>query len=489
MDTKQAIEAGKTSLGIEFGSTRIKAVLIDEAYKPIAQGAHDWENHLDQSAEAGCQVWTYPLDEVKAGLQDAYAKLAADVRQKYGIELTTVGSMGVAAMMHGYIAFDKNEKQLAEFRTWRNTITGEAAEELTKKFNFNIPQRWTIAHLYQAMLKGEKHVKDIAYLTTLAGFVHYKLTGEKIVGVGDASGMFPIDSSTLSYDAKMLKQFDAIAAEKGYTWKLEDIFPKSIGAGIEAGSLTAEGAQYLDPSGKLKAGVPFAAPEGDAGTGMTATNSVKKRTGNVSAGTSIFAMAVLEKPLSKVHMEIDMVTTPDGMPVAMVHCNNCTPDLDAWFRIFDDAIKLAGGNIGKGALYDALYEKALASDADCGGLLSYNFFSGEHTIGLNEGRPMVVRNPDSKFTLPNFVRSLIYSTMGTLALGMKILSDEENVSLDVLYGQGGLFKTPVVGQQLMAGALNVPVAVMEGAGEGGPWGMAILAAFMRDKKAGEKMPL
>lgn len=479
---RAAIEAGKTALGIEFGSTRIKAVLIDETHAPIAMGTHDWENRLENN------IWTYSLDDIWTGLQGCYASLAEDVKTKYGVTLTKIGSIGFSGMMHGYMAFDKSGELLVPFRTWRNTMTEEACKKLVPVFNFNIPQRWSIAHLYQAILSKEEHVKDITFFTTLAGYIHWKLTGEKVLGIGEASGMFPIDSTIMDFDAKMLDQFDELIADKAFPWKIRDILPKVLVAGEKAGTLTAEGAKLLDPSGNLQAGAPMCPPEGDAGTGMVATNSVKVRTGNISAGTSIFSMVVTEKALSKVHEEIDMVTTPDGMPVAMVHCNNCTSDLNAWVNLFDQFAEKFGLKIDKNDLYGTLYREALTADTDCGGLMAYNYFSGEPVTGLNEGRPMFVRTPDAKFTLANFMRSHLYSAMATLKIGNDILLKEENVKVDSLMGHGGLFKTPVVGQQLMAAAMNAPVTVMDTASEGGAWGMAVLAAFMEEKAEGETLP-
>lgn len=471
----------KTSLGIELGSTRIKAVLIGPEYEPIASGSHDWENRLENG------IWTYSLQEVWSGIQDAYATLAADVHNRYGVPLTTVGAMGISAMMHGYMVFDKDGGQLVPFRTWRNTITEQAAALLTKEFSFNIPQRWSIAHLYQAMLNREEHIKDIAHITTLAGYVHNMLTDQNVLGVGEASGLFPIDSAMRDYDAQMLARFDVLAAKHRPGWAVRDILPAVQNAGSSAGALTAEGARLLDPSGTLQPGIPFCPPEGDAGTGMVATNSVAARTGNVSAGTSIFAMAVLDKPLSRVHTEIGMVTTPDGKPVAMVHCTNCTSDLDAWIKLFGEVLDAMGAPYTKPALYDAVYEAALGADADAGGLTSFNYYSGEPVVGLDEGRPLLVRMPNSKLSLANFARNLLYSAMATLKIGLEILTEEENVRLETLLGHGGLFKTPVVGQRLMAGALNVPVAVMASAGEGGPWGMALLAAYMKETDGDETL--
>jgi len=478
MDTKQSICENKTALGIEFGSTRIKAVLIDENYAPIASGGHDWENRLENG------VWTYHLDDVWKGLQESFRNLADDVQKRYGVKLVTVGAIGISAMMHGYLPFSKSGDLLVPFRTWRNTITEKAAAALTGEFQFNIPQRWSIAHLYQAILNKEDHVKDIAFITTLAGYVHWKLTGQKVLGIDDASGMFPIDSTTNNFNQKMLQKFSDIVKPMGFGWNIGDLLPKVLSAGENAGSLTAEGAKLLDPSGSLQAGIPFCPPEGDAGTGMVATNSVAERTGNVSAGTSIFAMIVMEKALSKLYPEIDLVTTPAGKPVAMVHCNNCTTDLDAWVKLFREFADLVGAKTEMTALYEALYSGALKGDDDCGGLLSYNYHSGEHITGFEQGRPLFVRSQESNFTLANFMRTLLFSAMGTLKLGMDILTEKENMRLDNLLGHGGLFKIKGVGQRLMAGALNTPVSVMESAGEGGAWGIALLAAFLLQGQKG-----
>ena len=479
---KKAIAEGKTALGIEFGSTRIKAVLVDESHNPIAMGTHDWENRLENN------IWTYSLEDIWNGLQGCYRSLAEDVKAKYGEALTTIGSIGFSGMMHGYMAFDQAGELLVAFRTWRNTMTGEACKVLTPLFDFNIPQRWSIAHLYQAVLNREEHVKDITFFTTLAGYIHWKLSGEKVLGIGEASGMFPIDSEIRDYDKNMLAKFDELIAPEGFAWKLEEILPKVLCAGERAGALTEEGAKLLDPTGTLQAGIPMCSPEGDAGTGMVATNSVKVRTGNISAGTSIFSMVVTEKALEKVHEEIDMVTTPDGNPVAMVHCNNCTSDLNAWVNLFDEFASAFGMKLDKNDLYGGLYREALKADTDCGGLVSYNYFSGEPVTGLNEGRPMFVRTPDAKFSLANFMRSNLYSAMATLKIGNDILLKEEHVKVDSLMGHGGLFKTPVVGQQLMAAAFDSPVTVMDTASEGGAWGMAVLAAFMMEKADGETLP-
>ncbi|HEX2938949.1 MAG TPA: FGGY-family carbohydrate kinase, partial [Ruminiclostridium sp.] len=444
-------------------------------------GAHDWENHLESG------IWTYNLNAVWSGLQDAFSNLAADVQRKFGVKLKTVGAMGISGMMHGYLPFDAAGNQLVQFRTWRNTITEQAAADLTEKFHCNIPQRWSIAHLYQAILNKEPHVNDISFLTTLAGYVHWKLTGQKVLGVGDASGMFPIDSSTGGYSGRMMEQFEDMVAGHHFGWSLSGILPRVLHAGDEAGVLTAEGAGLLDPTGTLQPGIPMCPPEGDAGTGMIATNSVAERTGNVSAGTSVFAMVVLEKELSKVYTELDMVTTPAGKPVAMVHCNNCTGDLDAWIKMFHEVLRSFGMDIPKFELYDEMYFKALEADTDAGGLLHFNYYSGEPITGMEEGRPLFTRLPDAKFNLANFMRSLLYSAMATLRIGMDILTENEGVKLEQLLGHGGLFKTEGVGQRLMAAALNVPVAVMETAGEGGPLGMALLAAFMGRKNKNETL--
>ena len=480
-EKRQCIESGKTALGIELGSTRIKAVLIGMDHAPIASGAHDWENRMENG------VWTYHMEDVWSGIQAAYAQLAQNIKKEYDITLTMVGSIGISAMMHGYLAFDKDDNQLAEFRTWRNTMTEKAAEELTALLGFNVPQRFSIAHLYQAILNKEEHVSQIAFLTTLSGYVHWKLTGLKVLGVGDASGMFPIDSGNINYQLSMVKQFDETVKEYNLSFKLMDILPHVLNAGVQAGRLTEEGARLLDPTGELESGIPMCPPEGDAGTGMVATNSVASYTGNVSAGTSVFAMLVLAKELSKTYTEIDMVTTPDGKPVAMVHCNTCTSDLDAWVGMIGEALSAAGFTFTKSQLYNLLYQKALEGDKDCGGLINYNYYSGEPVTGVEGGRPLFVRRPDAKFTFANFARAQIYSTMATLKLGMDILTEKEGVCLKMLMGHGGLFKIPVVGQRLLAGALNVPVAVMDTAGEGGPWGMAILAAYMMYRAEGEQL--
>ena len=472
MGAKDIIESGKAILGIEFGSTRIKAVLIDGENKPIAQGSFEWENQLVDG------LWTYSIDIIWKGLQDCYADLRADVKKQYGVEIENLAAIGISAMMHGYMAFDKKQQILVPFRTWRNTNTGQAAAELSKLFNYNIPLRWSISHLYQCILNGDKHVADIDFLTTLAGYIHWQLTGEKVLGVGDASGMIPVDPKTKTYDAAMVEKFDKLIAPKKLGWKLLDILPKSLNAGDNAGALTAEGAKRLDPSGHLKAGIPLCPPEGDAGTGMVATNAVKQRTGNVSAGTSSFSMIVLEKELSKPYEMIDMVTTPDGSLVAMVHCNNCTSDLNAWVGIFREFEELMGIKVDMNELFGKLYNNALTGDADCGGLLSYNYISGEPVTGLAEGRPLFVRSANDKFTLANFMRAHLYGSVGVLKLGNDILFKQENVKVDRITGHGGLFKTKGVGQRVLAAAINSPISVMETAGEGGAWGIALLASYL-----------
>ena len=480
-EMKQMIENGRTALGIEFGSTRIKAVLVGEDNTPIASGSHDWENRLENG------VWTYHLDDIWKGLQDSYTKMAADVKEQYDVTLTTVGAIGFSAMMHGYMAFDAQDELLVPFRTWRNTITGEASQKLTELFQFNIPQRWSVAHLYQAILNKEEHVKDICFQTTLAGYIHWKLTGKKVLGVGEASGMFPIDLNTKTFDANMIAKFNEAVASEGFGWKLEEILPEVLVAGEAAGTLTEEGAALLDVSGNLQAGIPLCPPEGDAGTGMVATNSVAVRTGNVSAGTSVFAMIVLEKELKKVYEEIDVVTTPTGNLVGMVHCNNCTSDLNAWVNLFKEFAEAYGIETDMDKLFGTLYNKALEGDKDGGGLLAYNYFSGEHITGFEQGRPMFVRTPDSTFNLANFMRVNLFTALGALKVGLDILLKEEGVKLDSILGHGGLFKTKGVGQSIMAAAMDAPVSVMETAGEGGAWGIALLASYMKNKEDGETL--
>ncbi len=474
MGAKEIIESGKTALGIEFGSTRIKAVLIDLKGEVLAVGFHDWENSLVDG------IWTYSLDEIHAGLRDCYTSLRKTVEEKYGITLKKIGAIGISAMMHGILAFDKNDQLLTPFQTWRNSNTEAAADKLTELFDFNIPLRWTIAHLYQFVLDNEPFAKDITFATTLDSYIHWMLTGEKITGVGDAAGIFPIDSETNDYDAEMVAKFDALIKDKNYPWTLKEVLPKVLVAGEHAGVLTKQGAAFLDESGNLEAGIPMCPSEGDAGTGMVATNSVGPRTGNVSAGTSTFAMLVLEKKLSKLYREIDMVTTPTGLPVAMSHANNGTSDLNAWVGLFKEFSDLMGIKTDMGELYGKLYTNSLNGDADCGGLLSYGYYSGEGVTHLNEGRPLFARTPDSKFNLANFMRVHLYTSLGAVKLGLDILMKEEGVKVDKILGHGGLFKTKGVGQRYLAAAVNAPVTVMETASEGGPWGEALLAAYMID---------
>ena len=485
MTARQTIESGKAILGIEFGSTRIKAVLIDQENKPIAQGSHEWENQLVDG------LWTYSTEAIWYGVEDCYADLRRNVKREYDCEIEQLASIGISAMMHGYMAFGPNgkatrwapvsesEKILAPFRTWRNTNTGKAAAELSKLFNYNIPLRWSISHLYQAILNGEEHVTDITYLTTLAGYIHWRLTDKKVLGIGDASGMIPVDPNTKTYNAEMVRKFNELVAPYGFPWKLEDILPECLVAGQDAGVLTEHGAQRLDVSGHLKGGCPLCPPEGDAGTGMTATNSVKVRTGNVSAGTSSFSMIVLEKDVTKPNEMIDIVTTPDGNLVAMVHCNNCTSDINAWVKLFKEYQELLGVKVDMNEVYAKLYNHALTGDVDCGGVISYNFISGEPVAGLTDGgRPLVMRSPNDRFNLANFMRANLYATIAVLKLGNDVLFKEENVKVDRITGHGGLFKTPGVGQKVLAAALNSPISVMETAGEGGAWGIALLAAYL-----------
>ena len=478
LNAKSTIENGKAILGIEFGSTRIKAVLIDEENKPIAQGSHTWENQLENG------LWTYSIDAIWNGVQDCYSDLRANVKKEYGIEIENLAAIGVSAMMHGYMAFNDKEEILVPFRTWRNTNTGKAAAELSELFVYNIPLRWSISHLYQAILNKEEHVKDITFLTTLAGYVHWQITGEKVLGIGDASGMLPIDPETKNYSAEMVKKFNNLIKPYGFSWTLEDILPKVLLAGENAGCLTEKGAKKLDVSGHLKAGVPVCPPEGDADTGMVATNAVKQRTGNVSAGTSSFSMIVLEKDLSKPYEMIDMVTTPDGSLVAMVHCNNCTSDLNAWVNLFKEYQELMGMPVDMDEIFGKLYNNALTGDADCGGLISYNYFSGEPVTGLAEGRPLFIRTAGDKFNLANFMRAHLYASVGVLKIGNDILFNEEKIKVDRITGHGGLFRTKGVGQRVLAAAINSPISVMETAGEGGAWGIALLGSYLvnNDKK-------
>lgn len=471
-NAKQTIESGRAILGIEFGSTRIKAVLIDGDNNPIAQGSHEWENQLVDG------LWTYSIEAIWYGLQDCYADLRANVKKLYDTEIEILAGIGISAMMHGYMAFNDKDEILVPFRTWRNTNTAQAAAELSELFVYNIPLRWSISHLYQAILYNEEHVKDIRFQTTLAGYIHWQLTGQKVLGIGDASGMLPIDPETKDYSAEMVDKFNKLIAPKGYSWTLLDIFPKVLQAGENAGFLTEEGAKRLDISGHLKPGIPMCPPEGDAGTGMVATNAVRQRTGNVSAGTSSFSMIVLEKDLSRPYEMIDMVTTPDGSPVAMVHCNNCTSDLNAWVGLFREYQELLGIPVDMNEIYGKLYNNALAGDADCGGLISYNYISGEPVTGLAEGRPMFLRSANDKFNLANFMRANLYASVAVLKIGNDILFNDEKIKVDRITGHGGLFKTKGVGQSILAAAINSPISVMETAGEGGAWGIALLASYL-----------
>ncbi len=478
---KHAVACGRTALGIEFGSTRIKAVLVDEENNVVASGSHEWENrHIGN-------IWSYSLEDIRIGVQDAYANMAKDVYDKYGETLTVIGAIGFSAMMHGYMVFDENDELLVPFRTWRNNTAAYAGDRLTELFGYHIPARWSIAHLYQAILDKEEHVPKIKFQTTLEGYIHWKLTGRKVLGIGEASGMFPVDPVTKQYNPVMLKQFNDLVKDRNLPFKVEDILPEILLAGEEAGRLTEEGARFLDPTGNLKAGIPLCPPEGDAGTGMVATNSVKKRTGNVSAGTSVFAMIVLEKELSKAYPEIDLVTTPVGDLVGMVHCNNCTSDLNGWVNMFGEFAAMLGVEIPRWKLYDTLYFKALEGDKDCGGLLSYNYISNEHVTNVDHGRPLFVRKADSKFDLANFMRCHLYSAFGALKVGCDIMLKEEGVKLDRITGHGGIFKTERVGQSFLAAAIGAPVTVMKTAGEGGAWGMAVLANYMLTKRKGESL--
>ena len=481
MSAKTIIESGKAILGIEFGSTRIKAVLIDGENKPIAQGSHEWENQLVDG------LWSYSTEAIWYGLQDCYADLRKNVLAEYDIEIEELAAIGISAMMHGYMAFNDQQNILVPFRTWRNTNTAKAAAELSELFVYNIPLRWSISHIYQAILDNEEHVADIDFLTTLAGYIHWQLTGNKVLGIGDASGMLPIDPETHNYSAAMVEKFNKLIAPKGFNWTLLDILPEVLNAGENAGFLTAEGAQKLDISGHLKPGIPLCPPEGDAGTGMVATNAVKQRTGNVSAGTSSFSMIVLEKDLSKPYEMIDMVTTPDGSLVAMVHCNNCTSDLNAWVNLFKEYQQLLGIPVDMNEVFGKLYNNALTGDADCGGLIAYNYISGEPVTGLAEGRPMFVRSANDKFNLANFMRANLYASVGVLKIGNDILFNEEHVQVDRITGHGGLFKTKGVGQRVLAAAINSPISVMETAGEGGAWGIALLASYLVNNNNGSTL--
>ncbi|MFJ5965381.1 xylulokinase [Bacillus sp. NPDC093026] len=470
--TARVIEEGRTSLGIEFGSTRIKAILIDEQFQTIAQGTYEW----DSTRQNG--MWTYHLIDIITGLQVAYRHMKEEAERTYGVTIRTIGSIGVSAMMHGYIACDHTGELLVPFRTWRNSTTSEASQKLTDLFQFHIPERWSIAHLYQAILDEEKHVYRLEFMTTLSGYIHWLLTGKQAIGIGDASGMFPIDETTKNYNEAMLNQFDELIAEKGYPWQLRHLLPSVYLAGEEAGMLTTAGASILDQSKQLQPGIPFCPPEGDAGTGMVATNSIKRRTGNISVGTSVFAMIVLEKDLAGVYPEVDIVTTPDGNPVAMVHANNCTSDLNAWMGLFREAFEAMGQPVDTKRLYEVLLRQALKADYDGGGLLSYGYYSGENITRMQEGRPLFVRSAESHFNLANFMRTHLFSAFGALKIGLDRLKENEQVAIDRLLGHGGLFKTPLVGQKMVAAALNTPVSVISTAGEGGAFGMAVLASYV-----------
>lgn len=481
MEIKQAITQGETSLGIEFGSTRIKAVLMNDNFETIAAGSYEWENQMED------RFWTYHQSDIIAGLQAAYSEMKSEVENTYGVTLRAIGSIGISAMMHGYMPFDRHGELLVPFRTWRNNTTSAAASELTNLFQYNIPERWSVAHLYQTVLNNEPHLPRIHLITTLSGYIHWLLTGKQVIGTGDASGMFPIDETTQEYNDGMLEQFDTLIAKKNYSWKIKDILPEVLTAGEQAGTLTNEGLSILDKSQNLQPGIPFCPPEGDAGTGMVATNSVKKRIGNVSVGTSVFAMIVLDQKISNTHPEIDSVTTPNGNPVAMVHANNCSSDLNAWLGLFREFSEALGQNLNSNELFEVMLQKALEADPDGGGLLSYGYFSGENITGMESGRPLFVRSPESNFNLANFMRTHLFSAFGALKIGMDILTKEENITIDTLFAHGGLFKTPVVGQKIVAAAMNTPVSLMDTAGEGGAWGMAVLASYMKNKDKGENL--
>lgn len=478
---KQAILQGETSLGIEFGSTRIKAVLIDNHTETIATGSYEWDNQLANG------YWTYNQVDIITGLQAAYKEMKFEVESTYGVSIRTIGSIGVSAMMHGYMPFDHTGELLVPFRTWRNSTTSTAANALTDLFQQNIPERWSIAHLYQAILDDEPHLPRIHLITTLSGYIHWLLTGEEAIGAGDASGMFPYDEIVQNYNESMIQQFDELVQPKGYPWKINDILPKVFRSGKQAGSLTSAGVKILDRSQNLQPGIPFCPPEGDAGTGMVATNSVRKRIGNVSVGTSVFAMIVLDQKLSSIYPEIDLVTTPNGHPVAMVHANNCSSDLNAWLELFREFSMATGQEIDSQQLFEVMLQQALEADPDGGGLLSYGYFSGENITGLEHGRPLFVRSPESNFTLANFMRTHLFSAFGALKIGMDLLTNEENVAIDTIFAHGGLFKTPVVGQKIVAAVMDAPVSVMNTAGEGGAWGIAVLASYMKNKDKNEDL--
>ncbi|MDA3834238.1 MAG: FGGY-family carbohydrate kinase [Spirochaetales bacterium] len=480
-EAKKLIEDGLSILGFELGSTRIKATLITPGGTLLSSGAHDWENRLING------IWSYSLDDIWTGVAACFEELIKNIYLEYNVRLTRFAAGGFSAMMHGYLVFDEGGSLLIPFRTWRNNITKEASKELTELFAYPISQRWSIAHLYQSILNGEEHVSRISYITTLAGYVHWKLTNSKVIGIGDASGMFPVDTDLQDFDSVMLEKFDRKVKKYGFGWKLRDILPTVTTVGETAGKITPEGARMLYPHGTLKSGIPLCSPEGDAGAGMAATNSVRERTGNVSAGTSVFSMLVLEKKLKKVHPEIDLVVTPDGKLVGMAHSNNCSSDYDAWINLFSQAGKALGITAPKSEVYDKLLGLALQADADAGGLLSYGYVSGEHVTGFSEGRPLFVRKPDSAFTLPNFMRSLLFTSLCALRTGLNILF-EEGVTVDEIRGHGGFFKTKGVGQRIMAAATNIPVSLLDTAGEGGSWGMALLAAYMIRSERSEKLP-
>ncbi len=472
-ETRNLIKDGEAVLGIELGSTRIKAVLIDSNNQPIAQGGFDWQNSLIDG------VWTYSLDEVEKGLQACFASLQGDVQERYGLQLTRLKALGISAMMHGYLAFDSEDRLLVPFRTWRNTMTEKAAQELSDLFDYPVPERWSISHLYQAILNEEEHVPRLAFLTTLSGYVHHRLTGERVLGIGDGSGMFPVDTKTGRFDARMLSAFNALVSPYAFEWDMEALLPTLLSAGEQAGLLTEAGARLLDPSGELESGIPLCPPEGDAGTGMVATNSIAQRTGNVSAGTSIFAMVVLEHELSRSYNKfIDLVTTPDGSPVAMSHGNNCTGEYDQWMRLFGEVLETMGFSAKKGELYDKILSTALEGDADCGGLLAYNYLSGETMTEIYEGRPLFVRETKNSFTLANFMRAQLFTALAVIRIGMDILFEDEGIIIDTITGHGGFFKTALVGQKMMSAALHTPVSTLTTAGEGGAWGIALLAGYL-----------
>jgi len=478
----EILESGQAIMGMELGSTRIKSVLIGPDNNPLASGGYHWENSLIDG------VWTYSLDEVWTGIAACYAALRADVKKKYQVELTSFAVGGFSGMMHGYLVFDKHDNLLTPFRTWRNNITREAAKKLTDLFRYPIPQRWSIAHLYQAILNKEDHIKDVAFICTLASYVHWKLTGRKVIGIGEASGMFPIDIDTQNYDASRAAAFDAHVDGENLEWNLLELLPEIVPVGREAGILTEDGAALLDISGSLKGAVPLCPPEGDAGTGMVATNSVRERTGNVSAGTSVFAMLVMEKEASKVQEEVDLITTPDGKLVGLVHSNNCTSDYDAWFGLFAKAIEALGVDVSTPVLYDTLLDLALKGDLDCGGLLAYGYVSGEHMTGFSEGRPLFVRSPDATFSIENFIRTHLFTALCALRTGLNVLMKEEGVRVDEIRGHGGFFKTPHVGQRIMAAATGTAVSLLTAAGEGGAWGMALLASYMARAEKSQSLP-